>query len=356
MNNPVLKIVSTRQLCTFRFTMMQVIFDQFGWESANAIPLNQGLINQTFDVKTNQGDFILQSINTQIFKSPEAIDQNIRLIGQFLKTHAPDTTFTHLVPTKTGETLVVWEGKHYRAFNKITGKAFDVLTNEAQAKSAANQFGQFTASLAKFPIGELQETIPDFHDLGLRYHQFEQAKIHGDSSRIQKAKDELQFLTSHKGYVDQWIHFIQNKESHLRVTHHDTKISNVLFKNDTEAICVIDLDTTMPGYFISDLGDMCRTYLCPVNEECQHLELVKVIPERWTALQNGYLGAMGDQLTNFEKDHFSFSGQFMIYMQAIRFLTDYLELDKYYHISRPEQNLNRTKNQIQLLIEFNNKV
>jgi Ser/Thr protein kinase RdoA (MazF antagonist) len=353
LNNQLLKIVSTGQLCTFRLTMMQVIFDQFGWEAAEAIPLNQGLINQTFEVQTNQGNFILQSINTQIFKSPEAIDQNIRLIGQFLATHAPDTIFTHLVPTKTGETLIKWEGKHYRAFKKIAGKAFDVLTNSDQAKSAATQFGQFTASLAKFPIGELRETIPHFHDLGLRYHQFEQAQLHGDSTRIQEVKDELLFLKSHKAYLDQWNHFVQNKEAHLRVTHHDTKISNVLFKNETEAICVIDLDTTMPGYFISDVGDMCRTYLCPVNEACVDLELVKVIPERWTALQNGYFGAMRDQLTNFEKDHFSYAGQFMIYMQAIRFLTDYLELDRYYHTNSPSQNLDRTRNQIQLLIEFN---
>jgi thiamine kinase-like enzyme len=148
------------------------------------------------------------------------------------------------------------------------------------------------------------------------------------------------------------IHFTTNKEAHLRVTHHDTKISNVLFKDDA-AICVIDLDTTMPGYFMSDVGDMCRTYLCPVNEACQDLNQIKVLPERWTAIQEGYLEAMGEFLTNFEKDHFAFSGQCIIYMQALRFLTDFLELDHYYRVERPGQNLDRTKNQIQLLIEFN---
>ena len=109
----------------------------------------------------------------------------------------------------------------------------------------------------------------------------------------------------------------------------------------------------MPGYFISDIGDMCRTYLCPVNEACQDLDLIKVIPERWTAIQNGYLAAMGEFLTNFEKDHFAFSGQFIIYMQALRFLTDFLQLDQYYKVDRPSQNLDRTLNQNQLLIEFN---
>jgi hypothetical protein len=109
----------------------------------------------------------------------------------------------------------------------------------------------------------------------------------------------------------------------------------------------------MPGYFISDIGDMCRTYLCPVNEACQDLSQIKVIPERWTAIQNGYLESMGSFLTSFEKDHFAFSGQCIIYMQALRFLTDYLQLDTYYKVDRPSQNLDRTLNQNQLLMEFN---
>ena len=251
--------------------------------------------------------------------------------------------------------MIVWEGKQYRAFKKIEGIALDVLTTAAEAKEAAQQFGQFTASLTDFAIGELKVTIPQFHDLALRYHQFEQALIHGDSKRIETAKDAILFLKSHQSYVKKWIHFTTNKEAHLRVTHHDTKISNVLFK-DEKAICVIDLDTTMPGYFISDVGDMCRTYLCPVNEACQDLNQIKVIPERWTAIQNGYSEAMGEFLTNFEIDHFAFSGQSIIYMQALRFLTDYLQLDQYYKVDRPSQNLDRTLNQNQLLIEFNHLI
>jgi Ser/Thr protein kinase RdoA (MazF antagonist) len=332
--------------------MMQSILVQYGWENATAIPLTQGLINQTFDIHTAQGNFILQSINTQVFKDPFAIDHNIKAIGQYYNSNRPDQLFTHLVPTLKGETLIAWDGKHYRAFKKIDGIALDVLTTATQAKAAAQQFGQFTASLTEFSIGELKVTIPQFHDLALRYYQFEQALIHGDSKRIDTAKDAILFLKSHHSYVKKWIHFTTNKEAHLRVTHHDTKISNVLFK-DENAICVIDLDTTMPGYFISDVGDMCRTYLCPVNEACLDLNQIKVIPERWTAILNGYSEAMGEFLTNFEKDHFTFSGQSIIYMQALRFLTDYLQLDQYYKVDKPSQNLDRTLNQNQLLIQFN---
>ena len=331
---------------------MQSIFDQYGWENVTSIPLSQGLINHTFDVHTAKGEFILQNINTQVFKDPFAIDHNIKAIGQFYNTNQPEKLFTHLVPNLRGETLIELAGKHYRAFKKIEGFALDVLTNTNQAKEAAHQFGQFTASLAEFPIGSLKVTIPQFHDLALRYHQFEQALIHGDIKRMETAKEAILFLQSHQSYVKKWLDFTSNKEAHLRVTHHDTKISNVLFK-DGNAICVIDLDTTMPGYFISDVGDMCRTYLCPVNEACQDLNLIKVIPERWTAIQNGYLEAMGELLTPFEEDHFAFSGQSIIYMQALRFLTDYLQLDQYYKVDRPNQNLDRTFNQNQLLIEFN---
>ena len=332
--------------------MMQSIFDQYGWGNATAIPLKQGLINETFEVHSVQGDFILQNINTQIFKDPFAIDHNIKAIGQYYNTNQPDQLFTHLVPNLVGETLIKWAGKHYRAFKKIDGIALDVLTTASQAKAAANQFGLFTASLIEFPIAQLKVTIPQFHNLALRYHQFEQALIHGDGIRITQAKEAILFLQSHQAYVKQWLHFTGHHDAHLRVTHHDTKISNVLFKEDA-AICVIDLDTTMPGYFISDIGDMCRTYLCPVNEACEDLNLIKVLPERWTAIQEGYLEAMGEFLTNFEKDYFAFSGQSIIYMQALRFLTDFLELDKYYRVERPDQNLDRTLNQNQLLIEFN---
>ena len=332
--------------------MMQSIFDQYGWGNPTAIPLKQGLINETFEVHSVQGEFILQNINTQIFKDPFAIDHNIKAIGQYYNTNQTDQLFTHLVPNLVGETLIKWEGKHYRAFKKIDGIALDVLTTASQAKAAANQFGLFTASLIEFPISQLKVTIPQFHDLDLRYHQFEHALIHGDANRIKQAKDAIQFLQSHQAYVKQWLHFTGHHDAHLRVTHHDTKISNVLFKEE-HAICVIDLDTTMPGYFISDVGDMCRTYLCPVNEACQDLNQIKVLPERWTAIQEGYLEAMGEFLTNFEKDHFAFSGQSIIYMQALRFLTDFLELDQYYRVERPDQNLDRTLNQNQLLIEFN---
>jgi Ser/Thr protein kinase RdoA (MazF antagonist) len=134
-----------------------------------------------------------------------------------------------------------------------------------------------------------------------------------------------------------------------RVTHHDTKISNVLFDASGKGICVIDLDTLMPGYFISDLGDMMRTYLSPVSEEEKDTAHIFIRDDFYQAILEGYMDEMKDELTDKEKDHSFYSALFMTYMQALRFLTDYLKMDQYYHPSYPEHNLVRAGNQSILL-------
>ena len=329
---------------------MQAIFEIYGWDVTRFEQLNQGLINSTFCVYTREGkEFILQTINHQIFKDPVAIDQNIQLIGSYLQKHAPHFIFTYLVPAANGASLTFYEGKYYRAFEKVNGHSYDVLKNPLQAKAAAGAFGQFTAALVDLPIHKLKITLPDFHNLSLRYTQFETALTNGDLNRINESKDAIEYLQSQQDLVKRYETFIANKDAKLRVTHHDTKISNVLFDRQEKAICVIDLDTVMPGYFISDVGDMCRTYLPSVSEEASNLDLVKIDKGRWTALKEGYIDAMGAILSPFELAHFEFAGEFMIYMQALRFLTDHLNLDIYYGAKYNGQNYVRAINQIALL-------
>ena len=329
---------------------MQAIFDIYNWNVDRFERIDQGLINTTFIVITKEGqEYILQTVNHLIFKDPPAIDQNIQLIGKYLQEHAPGFLFTHLVPTKKGDTLTFYEGKYYRAFAKINGHSYDVLENPLLAKAAANAFGQFTAALVNLPIQQLKITLPDFHNLSLRYTQFETALTNGDTNRINESKIAIEYLQSQQDVVKRYETFIANKDAKLRVTHHDTKISNVLFDKQEKAICVIDLDTVMPGYFISDVGDMCRTYLPNVSEEEANLDLVQIDKGRWTALKEGYLNAMGNILTSFELAHFEFAGEFMIYMQALRFLTDHLNRDVYYGAKYNGQNYVRAINQIALL-------
>lgn len=335
---------------------MKSIFEQYNWDVVAVDQIQQGLINSTYSIDTTTGKYILQTINHHIFKDPWAIDANINTISAYLKQNAPNYLFTHLVPTKNGQTLIEWEGCFYRAFEKVDGYALSVLENAHQAGEAAKQFGQFTQVLHGLAIHQLKITLPNFHNLSLRYDQFLQAIDHGNTTRIQATKDAILLLKSGKHYVDQYEKFIQNSESKQRVTHHDTKISNVLFNKVNgidKAICVIDLDTVMPGYFISDIGDMCRTCLCAVSEEEANLDLVKIDPAKWEAIQKGYLSQMDTELSNFEKDHLFFGGQFMIYMQALRFLTDHLNNDVYYGAKKEGQNYVRALNQIRLLEIYN---
>jgi len=335
---------------------MQTIFEFYGWDVISYEPIHQGLINSTYAVKTTEGEFILQSINHHVFKNPTAIDTNIIAISDYLKSNHPSYLFTHLIATPKGNTLVEWEGRFYRAFHKMEGYALSVLDNENQAAQAAMQFSKFTFVLKHFEATQLKDTLPNFHNLSLRYQQFTQALINGNAQRITETADAISFLAAHKNYVDKYSLYIDHADVKKRVTHHDTKISNVLFQKNEgveNAICVIDLDTVMAGYFISDVGDMCRTYLSAVSEEEKDLNKIKVDPKKWEALQKGYLQFMKEDLSTFEMDHFFFSGQFMIYMQALRFLTDHLNNDQYYGAKYPGQNLVRALNQIRLLEVYN---
>jgi Ser/Thr protein kinase RdoA (MazF antagonist) len=156
-------------------------------------------------------------------------------------------------------------------------------------------------------------------------------------------------LRDHSDILVTYNHLLTSDKLPIRVVHHDAKINNVLFDDEWNGICLIDLDTVMPGYFISDVGDMMRTYLCPVNEDEPDLSKIKIDEQCLDAIINGYFSEMGDELTTSEKEYFIYAGKFMIYMQAIRFLTDHLNGDIYYHIDYAGQNLVRAKNQLILL-------
>jgi thiamine kinase-like enzyme len=221
-----------------------------------------------------------------------------------------------------------------------------------QAYEAASQFGSFTKMFSGMQVKKLRITIPGFHDLRLRYRQFLTAIKKGNTQRIVVAKDLIQKLL-HYSFIEEEYRFIQSHpDFKVRVTHHDTKISNVLFNDFNEGICVIDLDTVMPGYFISDVGDMMRTYLSAANEDETDFEKIIIRKEMYKAIESGYLNEMKDELTKTEIDSFYYSGKFLIYMQAIRFLTDYLNNDTYYGAQYENQNYDRAKNQLILLEQY----
>ena len=333
--------------------ILKAVSEFYGWEHPVVSNIHSGLINNTWKVVNDQQEFILQKINTNIFKRPDLIDANIRLLAAYFKELHPDYLFTEALSNKNGETLCEIEGGYYRSFKYIPNSyTVDTVQNAEEAFEAAFQFGKFTALLNKLDVSKLKITLPDFHNLSLRYQQFETAILNGNPDRIEEVKNDIVFIRSQKNIVDKFETFIQHPDAQQRVTHHDTKISNVLFDEKNKGLCVIDLDTIMPGYFISDAGDMMRTYICPVSEEEADLNKVIVRKDFLRSIQDGYLTGMGDVLSAYEKDSFFLSGEVLIYMQAIRFLADYINNDVYYGCKYPTHNLVRARNQIKLLQEY----
>ncbi len=329
---------------------MKNILLQFGLDENSCIvkPFGSGLINSTWQVETKTEKYILQLINSNIFKNPEDIAFNIRMIGDHLKEHSPGYLFTTPCNTTDGNGLVKTDEGYFRMFQFVEGShTINVVENTHQAYEAAKQFGRFTKLLSGLNVSTLKITLPNFHNLTLRYQQFENALQTGNKERREQSGELISFIKQYKNILNEFE--LCKTKMKIRCTHHDTKISNVLFDESDNGLCVIDLDTVMPGYFISDVGDMMRTYLSPVSEEEKNLSKIEVRKEFYDAIVNGYLSEMGEELSEQEQKYFHFSGIFMIYMQALRFLTDHLNDDVYYGAKYQGHNFIRAGNQINLL-------
>jgi Ser/Thr protein kinase RdoA (MazF antagonist) len=339
--------------------MLDEVLLRFGLNPAHCKirPFGPGLINHTFKITGSEEDYILQQINVNVFKSPDDIAQNLALLQAYLRETQPDYLFVAPLPAVSGDFLVKLKGdKVFRLFLFLNdSKTVNFLSEEKEAFEAARQFGKFTRLLKDFDISKLKYTLPDFHNLRLRFEQFELAHQNSEKARASQADNEIKEVYKHINILQTYNQLIANNEIPLRVIHHDTKISNILFDGQQNGLCVIDLDTVMPGYFLSDTGDMMRTYLSPADEENADISNIYIRENFFSAIYKGYLSEMGEVLTETEKQYFIFSGKLMIYMQALRFLVDFLNNDIYYDTKYPEHNLVRTKNQFKLLNEYVNK-
>ncbi len=335
--------------------MFKNVLSAFGIDADHSVvvPFGSGLINGTWKVSVGDDAYILQRINTNIFKSPQAIADNLVSLQTYLAQTAPGYIFAAPLPTINGDYLVVEDHEYYRLLPFVKNShTIDVVSAPSQAFEAARQFGKFSRLLNDFDADSLKYTLPDFHNLSLRVNQFKTALKNAAADRLDEATVEIKDIEKHEDIADVYRQLVDEKTIPLRVIHHDTKINNVLFDVNDEGLGVIDLDTVMPGYFISDVGDMMRTYLSPANEEETDLDKVFIKEPNFTAIYKGYMAEMGDVLTSAEKDLFFYSGKFMIYMQAVRFLTDYLNGDVYYHTTYLGQNLVRAQNQLSLLNKY----
>lgn len=335
--------------------MLQEVLSAYGFtDNVTVTPHGSGLINRTWLVRNEKELYILQQLNHQVFTHPEAVAENIEMVGRYLADQYPGIVFPRPVSARNGQTLIKTPDNHYyRLYPFIKDSVtIDVVHTPTQAFEAARQFGGFTRMLSDFPAGRLHKTLPDFHNLSLRYKAFQDALATGLPERIDRSGQLIEYLAEQQHLVTRYEAILDNPGFRLRVTHHDTKISNVLFDKQGHGICVIDLDTLMPGYFISDVGDMLRTYLCPVTEEEGDMSAIGVRLDYFEAIVQGYMEEMADVLTPVEKESFVYSGEFMLFMQALRFLTDYLIGDKYYGSRYEGHNYVRAMNQATLLQRF----
>lgn len=304
-----------------------------------------------------------QRINNYVFKHPLEVMENISLVTKHIQSKLigaytdVDLRCLRVVETKYGSLVHIdEEGGYWRTYHYIDHvKTLSTIKNISQAYLLGEAVGNFQLQLSDFDGKTLHETIPHFHDMGLRYQQLDSAVESNHKNRIDLVKPELDFLLANKerGCL-LWDGMISGKLP-TRVTHNDTKISNVLFRPDgNEALCIIDLDTVMPGTILFDTGDMIRTATTTGEEDTTDLSTVSCDIALHRALIQGYL-SKADFLTDLERSLVVESGRNITQIMAVRFLTDYLNGDKYYNIERENQNLDRTRTQIRLMQDMDSK-
>lgn len=320
-------------------------------------PYGSGHIHETFLLIKSSGEniqkFILQRFNNSVFREPEKVMNNIRKITTHLKKFGKrqsDTLYLAMVPTITNEYWYQDELKNYwRCFDFIEGSfTIDRVEKNSQAYEAAKIFGNFLLSLSEINVNDLDITIPDFHNIVKRLELLDAVIKSANEIRKTTASREISQISQYDDLVKEYLFILP--EIPVRVTHNDTKINNVLFSSSTgKGLCVIDLDTVMPGTVLSDFGDMVRTFTNTGEEDEMDLRKVYYSPEIFKEMAVGFIEGVSGILKPIEKNNLILGGKLIIFMQAVRFLTDYLAGDIYYKIEYPEHNLVRTRNQLKLL-------
>jgi len=324
------------------------VLEHFGLDSDSCSLVNGGLINWTYRAQSvSRGTLLLQRINTSVFTRPDIIAQNVDLAASYLATEHPEYLF--LAPL---ETASIGEEGVWRIFHYLDeSKGHSWCSTEGQAYAAAKQFGELSRRLSECSLDEFREPLPHFHDLAMILAAFEEAVTRSSTShsdRREQASDVTNALTSVSAQISRkYTELLETLP--MRLVHRDAKIGNVLFRANDEGLCACDLDTLAPGRIFSDLGDLFRTIVSPVSEEEADCSKVHVRPLFFRAVVSGWLSEMAPLLTPSEMDNIAFSGILIVFMQALRFCTDFLSGDVYYKVSHRLHNLDRARNQVALL-------
>ncbi|MCX6251043.1 MAG: aminoglycoside phosphotransferase family protein [Bacteroidetes bacterium] len=331
------------------------------FESVSSI--ESGHINDSYVIScsTKGSGYVLQRINHQVFKKiPELID-NILIVTRHIEKKLsengePDCRFVplQLVQVKNGGYYYQDQtGNYWRVFKYIEGsKSYDRVDTPQLAYEGGKAWGHFHFLTSDIPMDSLVETIPDFHNIDKRSGSFREAVKNDPVLRAKNIMAEIDFVESRTEEMRHILKPGNDLNFPLRVTHNDTKFNNILFNDNAEAICIVDLDTVMPGFVLYDFGDAIRTGTNTCNEDEIHLEKVTINLQLFESYSHGYLKIARNFLTREEIHHLAFSAKFMTYIIGLRFLTDYLEGDKYFKIHSELHNLQRARAQFRLLSEM----
>ena len=331
-----------------------------GGEISSVRPHGNGHINTTFRVETlGARAFILQRINGAVFRDPGSLMANLGRVTRHLRARLEaegasdlDRRVLSLVPSLEGRDYVLDEaGGYWRCFPFIEGvKERPSIESPQQAFEIARAFGNFQRLLSDLPGEPLHPSIPHFHDAGRRFDALTAAVESDVLNRANQAVPEIRFAFGNRPLSQFFAGFIARGEMNERITHNDTKLDNLLFDAASgEALCVIDLDTVMPGLALYDFGDLARSAACTALEDERNLDRVRVDPRIFGALAQGFIEGTGGSLSTLERENLVGATQVFAFTLGVRFLTDFLEGDSYFRIHREGHNLDRARAQFALL-------
>jgi N-acetylhexosamine 1-kinase len=326
--------------------------------------LGSGHIHETYLLQCESGTYALQRINMFVFSDVDALMGNILRVTQQVRKKSKDREDGYqaleIIPTRSGQSFLRTDaGACWRLYTFV-GNAYtvDIAPDCTYIRKAATAFGEFMTMLEgiadhSYP---LKDTIELFHDTPHRFEQLQEAIEKDAVGRVKECGEEIDRVMSRQGIAGMVTQAMAEGRIPVRSVHNDTKINNVMFDTDSgDAVCVIDLDTVMHGSLLYDFGDMVRCMAGEFDEGADDPSTVKVCPDRFQALAEGYLEAVSDHITSAEKELLVFSGRLISLEVGTRFLADYLNGDKYFRIKSPDHNLKRTRVQLALIEEIESK-
>lgn len=335
-------------LAKFQLDTPAVSCDRYGF----------GHINETYlVVSASSHRYILQKINNFVFQNVDALMENIASVTAYLRTQEADPRrVLRLIPTLSGNAYLEENGSYWRIYDFVEDSiCLQLPETSDDFYESAVAFGQFQQMLRDFPAHTLHETIPNFHNTPDRYRQFHEALQQDSLGRAEGVKQEIEFALAHEAEAASLVSLLEQGKLPLRVTHNDTKLNNVMLDSATrKALCVIDLDTVMPGLSAYDFGDSIRFGAATAGEDETDLSKMEMSLELFQVYATGFLSACPG-LTKTEKEVLPLGAKLMTLECGVRFLTDYLNGDKYFSIHRENHNLDRCRTQFKLVADMENK-